>query len=798
MQYRLNQNTVEGIEENILDKSRLEFKSEFAKLCVIFITIILLSRVTILIGEGDVSGISPFGLAFFISVILSGDRNKIVVAGAGALIGYFTINVTLKDGLMYLSTALILLGFSLIADKIKKRINERHLLLIVFFSNVIYGLTISNYDFGVNITISGLNTILILPAYYIINYALKCVGEYNSNYFFNIEEIISISIIICLMASGIGGVTVVGISLRTIVCIATVISIAYIGGVSNGAAIGISMGVVIGITAGDMISGIGLYGSIGLMVGLFKETGKIFSFLSSIMVYLIISLYSQGLHIEGIIEVLLGGILFLILPKKLLNMLEMELCNDTKVDIINEEHLKQVKGEFTKKVQGFESVLNQMEKSLNNISENNNLSYKNRSTALIENLADRVCSRCSECNKCWNREFNQTYTAFEVLIKEREEGRDSFPIELEKKCVEKGDLIRNTDDLINISNGNEITRRKLEEGRKLVASHIRNISNNLNDMIVDFKRDITWGLELEKIIRKELNRNSINYKDVFCFTDKGGRINIKIKMANCLDGDYCSKNILPTVNDIMRIPMMINEDGCRISPDNKECTILIQEMPKYKIASYAGMRAKEGEQYTGDTYTFGRMDDGNYITILSDGMGSGPEAGKESKITVDLVEKFVEEGFEIESALNTVNSIMNMKFEEDEKFATLDLNLIDLYSGKISFYKVGAAASFIKRGNKIKKISSNMPPFGLVDKMELESVEERIKGGDIIITLSDGVLDVDKNGVGDSKWLEDYLRNKGNNPKELAQDILEYSKEINNGKIKDDMTIVVSKVYSVY
>ncbi|MDQ0151287.1 stage II sporulation protein E [Eubacterium multiforme] len=798
MQYRLNENSVERMEEDILDNNRVEVKSEFAKLCLIFITILLLSRVTILIGEGDVSGISPFGLAFFISVIVGGDRNKIIVSGAGALIGYFTINATLKDGLMYLSGVLILLGYSLIADKLKKRVNEKHLLFIVFLSNVIYGLVISNYDLGVNITISGLNTILIVPVYYIINYGLKCVGEYNSNYFFNIEEIISISIIICLMASGVGGLTIGEISIRTIISLATVISIAYIGGASNGAAIGISMGVVIGITAGDMIGGIGLYGSVGLIVGLFKETGKIFSFLSSIMVYLIISLYSQGLHTEGIIEVLLGGILFLIIPKKILSMLETEMCNDAKVDMINDEHLKQVKGEFTKKIQGFESVLNQMEKSLNNISENNNLSYKNRSTALIENLADRVCSGCSECNKCWNREFNQTYTAFEVLLKGREEGRDNFPIELEKKCIKKTDLIRNSDSIINILNGNEITRRKLEEGRKLVTNHIRSISGNLNDMIVDFKRDVTWGLELEKTVRKELNRNSINYKDVFCFTDKGGRINIKIKMENCLDGSYCSKNVLPAINEIMRTPMTINEDGCRISPNNKECTILIQEMPKYKVTSYAGMRAKEGEQYTGDTYTFGRMDGGNYITLLSDGMGSGPEAGKESKITVDLVEKFVEEGFEIESALNTVNSIMNMKFEEDEKFATLDLNLIDLYSGKISFYKVGAAASFIKRGNKIKKISSNMPPFGLVDKMELESVEERVKGGDIIITLSDGVLDVDKNGVGDSLWLEDYLKNKGNNPKELAQDILEYSKEINNGTIKDDMTIVVSKVYSVY
>lgn len=798
MQYRLNGGAFKRFEEGIDNNSKVEVRSEPTKLAVIFIASLLLSRVAIMIGEGDISGVSPFGLAFLISVVAGREQGKVIVASIGALIGYFTINATLKDGWMYLITVLMVLGYSLVINKFQKRLNEKHLFFIVFLSYIIYGLVISNYDIGVNVTISGLNTILTLPIYYVIKYGLKCVGEYNTNYFFNIEEVISIAIIVCLMIAGIGGMAIAGVGIRNIASFATVISIAYIGGAANGAAIGIAMGVVIGIASGDMISGIGLYGSIGLIVGLFKETGKIFSFLSSIMIYLILSLYSQGLHIEGILEILVGGIIFLIIPKKIFSMLEAEICQETKVDVINEEHLSQVKNEFSRKVQGFGSALNMLATSLNSISDNNKLQYKNRSTALVENLADRVCSVCTECNKCWESEFNQTYTAFHELLKGREEGRQNFPIELEKKCIGKSDLIKNSEELLNILNANEITRRKLEEGRKLVATHIRNVSDNLENMVSDFKRDVTWCSELERIIRKELNKNSIRYKEIFCFTDKGGRMNIKVSMENCSCGTYCIKNILPIVNELVRTPMMISEEGCRIQPNNKDCAIFLKEMPRYKVVSYAGMRVKEGEQQTGDTYSFGRLEGGQYITLLSDGMGSGPEAGKESKITVDLVEKFIEEGFGVETALNTVNSIMSMKFEEDEKFSTLDLNTIDLYTGKASFYKVGAAASFIKRGNKIKKISSNMPPFGLVDKVEIESTEERIKNGDIIITLSDGVLDVDKKGVGDSKWLEDYLIKKGSNPKELVLDVLEYSKEINNGTIKDDMTIVVSKVYSAY
>ena len=54
---------------------------------------------------------------------------------------------------------------------------------------------------------------------------------------------------------------------------------------------------------------------------------------------------------------------------------------------------------------------------------------------------------------------------------------------------------------------------------------------------------------------------------------------------------------------------------------------------------------------------------------------------------------------------------MGMKFKEDEKFTTLDMNSIDLYTGEIEFIKVGASMSFIKRGNEIEVINSSNITF---------------------------------------------------------------------------------------
>ena len=79
-----------------------------------------------------------------------------------------------------------------------------------------------------------------------------------------------------------------------------------------------------------------------------------------------------------------------------------------------------------------------------------------------------------------------------------------------------------------------------------------------------------------------------------------------------------------------------------------------------------------------------------------------------------MVEQFLEAGLSKETAVEMINSIVALKFDEDEKFSTLDLNVVDLYSGKVDFIKIGAVASFIKHNNSVEVVESNMPPFSVV------------------------------------------------------------------------------------
>lgn len=794
MQYGVDISTYKRL-ENRSNKKELRLQKTPIKSVAFFIMGFLLSRV--LLSVTIEMGIAPFGVAYLIGIKKEKSKD-ILLSLLGIIMGYLSIYKSLEGAIAYCIVAVMVMGYIEICNNLELKQRDIITFGLIFLTFFIYNLVAYSQPLGVNLTFSALKVLSIIPVKYILNYAFNCVDELESNYFFSTEELISIGILVCLLVSGVGNVSILGVYIRNIFALFTIAIFSYVGGVGLGSAIGISMGFVIGITNNDIVTSISLYSLCGLIVGVFKDTGRVFSSLAYFVSYFIISMYSNKFTIYGGLEVLFALCIFIAIPKIVIESISKEFNQEKKAEVINDVHLNGVKNEFVDRLNSMKSILSSLSSSVLNLGENDILSLNNKGTAMVESLADRVCYNCELKQRCWDRNLHSTFEGFSELISSCENNDVYFPQDLEKKCVKKRSLIKNAQEIVNNYTVNEALKTRLSEGRNLIANHINNISSTMGDMIRDFEKDISICSEIDKVLRKALNKNKIEYKDVFCYLDRKGRMKIKITLSNCDGGNYCSKNILSVINGLVRVPVSISSEGCRINPDTDECSIIIEETPKYHMSSYVAIRAKEGETSTGDSYSFSKNTDGTYLTIVSDGMGSGPEAGVESGLAVDLIEKFIENGFSEKTAINTVNSIMAMKFNEDEKFTTMDLNIIDLYTGEAEFIKIGGVVSFIKSGEEVKVIKSNSLPFGILDSVDISSNKMKLKHGDIIVSISDGVLDIDKNNVGSYSWLEEYLRYADTNPSALSRDILEKAVVLSGGKVWDDMTVLVSKMYSVY
>ncbi|MBO5281257.1 MAG: SpoIIE family protein phosphatase, partial [Clostridia bacterium] len=114
---------------------------------------------------------------------------------------------------------------------------------------------------------------------------------------------------------------------------------------------------------------------------------------------------------------------------------------------------------------------------------------------------------------------------------------------------------------------------------------------------------------------------------------------------------------------------------------------------------------------------------------------------------------------------------------------------LDLYTGDGVVIKSGAAPSYLKSQNGLKRLCARTIPMGIFNIADTEEIKFNVKEGDVIIMASDGVAEDDS----DSRPIEKYLdSHRSALPREMASDIIEMSRK--SGKT-DDLSVIAIKIF---
>lgn len=228
--------------------------------------------------------------------------------------------------------------------------------------------------------------------------------------------------------------------------------------------------------------------------------------------------------------------------------------------------------------------------------------------------------------------------------------------------------------------------------------------------------------------------------------------------------------------------------------ERKKQSFLFVEETKYIVLTGLAKVVRENEVISGDNYAFLESEKGRMTLLLSDGTGSGEKASRDSGRVLDLMEKMLEAGYGISSAICLINSALYAK-SEDSNHPTLDVCSLDLYMGKCDFYKVGGAISFLKRGEKVEQIEMGNLPLGIFQKVQVESISKKLKDGDYLIMMSDGILDAFGEDGYEETLTQAIAEITEQNPGEIAEKLLHMAIHSCEGHICDDMTVIVAGVW---
>ncbi len=182
-----------------------------------------------------------------------------------------------------------------------------------------------------------------------------------------------------------------------------------------------------------------------------------------------------------------------------------------------------------------------------------------------------------------------------------------------------------------------------------------------------------------------------------------------------------------------------------------------------------GSAPRDGQRLCGDSMTWFRVGGVLYL-LLSDGMGSGREAQRESQMTLRLLEQFLQAGIAPEPALRTLNAALNLRSDEQGSFTTIDLLAADLTARQAALYKYGAAPTYIKRKGTVRRLAGASLPAGLQESGdEPQAIRFPLEENTFLLMISDGVAD-----GSEDQWVQDLLAGwQGDDPNVLTSLILQ-------------------------
>ena len=747
-------------------------------------------------------GINPFGLAITAAACAIG----MPIIGIAAIT---TIGTAIKFGpleiIPYVMTLIIFITSVMIVKPkiiLDDRENEKQKLAkYIFFSTLIVQAVklIAGQMLIYNILQVIMFAVVTTIFYKIFVNSIGVVKYLGIKRVFSVEELIGISLTIAISITALNPIIIFGMSLSNILCILLVLILGWTNGVLVGGTAGITIGVVLGIIGPNDPILIASYALSGMIAGLLNRFGKIGVVIGFIIGNAILTYVTNG-NTEALIhlrEIFIAALGLIFVPKT------VEINIDDLVG--RKQYLPKTKEKMLSAHKETIHKLNNMSETINQIAniyhvetpdktefeKEQEETFKDELINNISNLSENIIYEdiTNEDNHILDDIYIKLTQNEELSLDDLTEifaKHNNYIIGIDENAELKAEvtaILKAINYTYKINNLNYIWKQKMNESRKNVSNELNGVSKVISTIANNIEISNDKISKQEEQIRDILAKKGMPILEVAIKVTDSGKYVIELYMEENASNE--------TIEKILK--KMIKE---KITPRRakklEDGTILkiFETKDKYTAKIGISKAIKDGNKTSGDKYLSTKLQDGKILLAISDGMGSGKEASKSSKMAITMLEKLLQEGFDKDTSLSLINSTMILNSNED-MYATLDISILDLYKGKLESVKKGACPTIIKRGEEIEYIDSNDVPAGILTNIDLVVYEKELQKGDLIIMCSDGIIEHKPT----EKWLEKtLLQIKTDDSQKIADLILSESIDAELGKSQDDKTVIVAKI----
>lgn len=338
-----------------------------------------------------------------------------------------------------------------------------------------------------------------------------------------------------------------------------------------------------------------------------------------------------------------------------------------------------------------------------------------------------------------------------------------------------------------------LSERRLWENRQILKSHLNEMAKIMTDVACEVLCYKPMEDRKKRLVVHAMRDEGIRVENPCYISHEDGRESIVLTMSTDRKSGVSAEEAADMISVLLNRRLQLSVTSPFVI-DRTPHSFILEEEARFLALTGFARAIKENETVSGDNYAVLEAEKGRITVMLSDGTGSGEQAGKDSEQVLDLMEKFLEAGYSTDAAVRMINVAL-FAMGEDQNHPTLDICDIDLHSGNCELRKVGGAVTFLKRESAVEQLSEGNLPLGIFQQAQIRPLCRELKDGDYLIMVSDGVVDAFGEQDYENTMCSAIAAMKEQNPGEIAEKLLREALIAAGGRIQDDMTVGVIGIW---
>ena len=283
--------------------------------------------------------------------------------------------------------------------------------------------------------------------------------------------------------------------------------------------------------------------------------------------------------------------------------------------------------------------------------------------AMFTDVKENVCGKCEKCGWCWGENFVHTYQmGYDILSAVDQYGNElntETKRKLMQRCIMAPRFLREMLAGFHEARQNMMWTNRLARSREGCAIQLDTFADVIQSTAKELEQSLFSDERLERRILSALKKKGVRVLQMNFFMNSEGRYEVHVT-ARCTGKKKLPvKEVAQAVSDAFGRRLILPGDSA-IMLGNSYMTVICREGPAFYTMQGTAHIGRGCAAISGDSFAMMEMPGGRRGAALSDGMGSGEEASKESALVIELLEELVGAGFPEKTAIQMINTTLVM------------------------------------------------------------------------------------------------------------------------------------------